>query len=151
MNLTEKPEIVNIDPKHYLYVEKIGPFMETARLAWEECHKVFSFMKGVSKIGAIAMFKMNPQMIYRAGFIVDAKPDHILSGIQYVKVEGGKYSKFVLVGSYENLPIAWGNTLKNFESQNLPLRDDFYFENYVNDPIVVPPEQLMTELMVPTK
>jgi len=151
MKLTEKPEVVSVAPKHYLYVEKIGPFMETARSAWEEAYKVFITMKDANKVGAIAMFKMKPQLVYRAGFIVDRKPEHIPAGIQYMQVEGGSYSKFVLTGSYENLPSAWGQTMQNIEKQKLDLRDAFFFENYVNDPMVVPEDQLMTELMIPTK
>lgn len=150
MNLTQKSELTHVQAQHFLYVEKIGPFQETARAAWEECHKVFSTMKGTQKTGAMAMFKMKPQMIYRAGFIVDAKPEHIPEGIQYIKFEGGKYSKFVLTGSYENLGPAWGQTMQNIETQKLALRDAFFFEHYVNDPMVLPADQLITELMVPT-
>lgn len=151
MNLTQKPEVTEVQAKHFLYVEKIGPFMETARSAWEECYKVFMTMKDVNKVGAIAMFKMKPEMIYRAGFIIDGKPEHLPAGIQYMKFDGGKFSKFVLTGSYENLGQAWGQTMQNIETQNLPLRDAFFFENYVNDPMTTPVDQLKTELMVPTK
>jgi effector-binding domain-containing protein len=32
----------------------------------------------------------------------------------------------------------------------LPVRDDYFLENYVNDPRTTPPEQLVTEILVPT-
>lgn len=151
MKLTEKPEVVNLPAQHFLFVEKIGPFQETARAAWEECHKVFVTMKDVSKVGAMAMFKMKPEMIYRAGFVIDTKPALIPTGIQYIKFEGGAFSKFILTGSYENLGSAWGQTMQNIEKQKLALRDAFFLENYVNDPMTTPQDQLLTELMVPTK
>src|ERR1039457_5502434 len=35
MNLTENPEIVTWPETHYVFVEKIGPFMENAGKAWQ--------------------------------------------------------------------------------------------------------------------
>jgi DNA gyrase inhibitor GyrI len=33
--------------------------------------------------------------------------------------------------------------------KKLPLRDDYFIENYVNDPKKTPEEQLITEILVP--
>ena len=35
MNLTENPETVSFPETHYVFVEKIGPFMENAGAAWQ--------------------------------------------------------------------------------------------------------------------
>jgi len=32
----------------------------------------------------------------------------------------------------------------------LPLRDDYFLENYVNDPRTTPEEQLISQILVPT-
>ena len=36
MNLTEQPEDVTWPETHYAFVEKVGPFMNTAPQAWQE-------------------------------------------------------------------------------------------------------------------
>lgn len=153
MNLTEKPEIVTVPEQHYLYVERTGPFQETAKPCWDDIHSLLKILpNGVKKIGAMALFKMQPQMVYRAGFVYDSKPTQIPVGVQYVKFEGGKYSKFTLTGSYMNLGLAWGKTMDIVQNTKLPLRENaFYVENYVNDPAATPEAQLISELMVPTK
>lgn len=152
MNLTEKHELVEVPSQHYLYIEKIGPFQETAKAAWDEIHQALKApLVGVKKTGAMALFKMSPQMIYRAGFIFNEKPAQIPNGVQYVKFTGGKYSKYTLTGSYMNLGPAWGQTIQNSEKQKIPVRDDFFVENYVNDPATTPEEKLVSELMIPTK
>lgn len=152
MNLTEKPEFINVPAQHYLYIEKIGPFEKTAKACWDELH---SLMKNspasAKKTGAMALFKMGPQMVYRAGFSFAEKPTEIPKGLQYIHFEGGKYAKFVLKGSYMNLGPAWGQTIENAEKNKLPKRDDFFIENYANDPATTPEDQLISELMIPTK
>jgi hypothetical protein len=34
--------------------------------------------------------------------------------------------------------------------RKLPLRDDYFLENYVNDPRSTPEDQLITEILVPS-
>jgi hypothetical protein len=36
------------------------------------------------------------------------------------------------------------------KEQQIPVRDDFYLENYVNDPKTTPEAQLVTEILIPT-
>ena len=38
MKLTEEPEIVNWPQTHYIFIEKVGPFMEVAPAAWNSAH-----------------------------------------------------------------------------------------------------------------
>ncbi len=38
MNLNERPEVVTFPETHYLFIEKIGSFMNTAPQAWKEIH-----------------------------------------------------------------------------------------------------------------
>ena len=41
MNLTEVPEIVTWPEMHYVFMEKIGPFQNTAQQAWQTCTNLF--------------------------------------------------------------------------------------------------------------
>ncbi len=70
--------------------------------------------------------------------------------LTYMKFAGGKYSRFVLTGPYANLGPASGRVMELIAQTELPLRDDFFIENYVNDPRTTPEDQLITEILVPT-
>ena len=151
MKLTEIPEIVNWSVTHYVFVEKVGPFQETAQKAWEQFHKNLPDISKGSKVsGFMALYKMQPQMIYRAGAAVDSQPENLAPDLKYIKFEGGKYSKFVLTGSYKNLPEACGKVFDMVKQLKISVRDNFYIENYANDPKTTPEDQLITEILIPT-
>lgn len=152
MNLTEIPAVVTWPVTHYVYVEKIGPFQETARNAWATLHQSVPEISKQAKItGFSSFYKVQPQMIYRAGVVVDSEPKNLPPGLKYVKFEGGKYSRFTLKGSYEQLPEASGRVFKIVEETKLPVADNFFIENYVNDPKTTPESELVTEILIPTK
>ena len=67
-----------------------------------------------------------------------------------MKFAGGKYSRFVLTGPYANLGQATGRVMEIIAQTKLPVREDFFIENYVNDPKTTPEDQLMTEILAPT-
>jgi len=151
MRLTEKPEIVTWPETHYLYIEKTGPFQDTAGPAWKTLHQLVPKILERNKItGYMSLYKIAPAMIYRAGVAVSAKPTEIPSVLQYIKFQGGKYSRFVLNGPYSNLPKASRRVMEIVEEKKMKLRDDFYIENYVNDPRTTPEEDLITYIQVPT-
>lgn len=150
MHLTEKPEIINFPATHYVYVEKIGPFQETAQKAWETLHQKTSALSEVTTItGYFSLYKIEPQMIYRAGVAVDSNPSLLPQGLHHVRFEGGKYAKFTLTGSYSNLPVAVGKVFEIVEKTGMQVRDAWYGENYVNDPSTTPEDQLITEILIP--
>jgi len=151
MNLTETPTTYQWPATHYVFVERIGPFQETAQEAWQTLNKHRDEIAQSSKItGSFSMYKIKPQMIYRAGVAVDAKPMKLPEGFKYERFEGGKYASFKLVGSYANLPEACGKVFGIVEKTKMQLRDDFFIENYVNDPKTTKEENLITEIMIPT-
>jgi hypothetical protein len=83
MNLTENPEIVNWPETHYVFVEKIGPFMENAGAAWQKAHTFIPALSENNKItGYTSLYKMGPK-IYRAGFSLAAPPKELPDGLQY--------------------------------------------------------------------
>ncbi|MGB0125187.1 MAG: GyrI-like domain-containing protein [Silvibacterium sp.] len=150
MQLTEEPDIVTWPETHYVFIEKIGPFQNTAPQAWTELHKL---VPAVSEHNAItkyfSLYNMERQ-IYRAGLGLAAAPANLPDSLQYEKFKGGKYSRFVLTGPYSDLPQASGRVFHIVKEKKIPLRADFNIENYANDPRTTPEDQLITEIMFPT-
>jgi TetR/AcrR family transcriptional repressor of nem operon len=150
LRLTEAPEVVNWPETHYVFIEKVGPFPNTAPQAWQQLHPLVPKLLAQNKItGYMSLYKVAPQ-IYRAGVALAAAPKDLLAGLAYEKFPGGKYSRFVLTGPYSNLPEACGRVCQIVAETNLVLRDDFGIENYISDPRTTPEEQLVTEILVPT-
>lgn len=150
MSLNLKPTETNFPETHYVFIEAIGPLHNIAPKAWQDLHNELNKLKGVSIKGYMSLYKIQPQMIYRAGVVVDRKPENLPDCFSYTNFQGGKYDKFTLTGSYSQLPEACGKVLKLMSEMNIRVRrDDFYIENYVNDPRYTPEEKLVTEIMVP--
>ena len=149
MNLTLKPDLVEWAPMHYVFIEKIGPFSETARQAWQEFKAVENDL-GLPLQGRMSLYQIEQQMIYRAGASLREKPANVPAGLSYQKFEGGKYYRFTLTGSYMQLPEACGLVFKAVKDLGLKVRPAFFIENYVNDPAKTPEAELKTEILIPT-
>jgi effector-binding domain-containing protein len=150
MKLTQEPEIVTWPETHYVFIEKIGPFQDTAPKAWQEVHALVPSISESNKItGYMSLYKAAAK-IYRAGLALAAEPTNLPASLKYEKFKGGKYSRFVLTGSYANLPDASGRVFEIVAEKKIQMRDDFCIENYTNDPRTTPEDQLVTEILVPT-
>jgi DNA gyrase inhibitor GyrI len=150
MKLTETPEEVVWPETHYAFIEKIGPFQETAPQSWQAVHQLIPSISERNKItGYMSLYKVEPK-IYRAGVALDAAPAGLPEGAQCTRFKGGKYVRFVLTGAYSNLPEACGRVFLIVAEKKIPQRDDFCIENYVNDPRTTPDDQLVTEILIPT-
>jgi effector-binding domain-containing protein len=150
VNLTETPEIVEWPKTHYVFVERIGPFQTNAREAWENLHTSVPRIVEHNQItGYLSLYQVGPQ-IYRAGVALAEPPEKLPEGISYMEFNGGKYSRFVLTGAYSNLGNATTRVIELISQTKLPLRHDYFIENYVNDPRTTPEEQLITQILVPT-
>lgn len=150
MNLTEAPTIVMWPKTHYVFVEKTGPFQTNAPQAWQQFHSLRSSIAEHNQItGFMSLYKAAPQ-VYRAGVSVATDPHQLPPGVQSVEYAGGKFSRFVLTGSYADLPRASGRVMEIISATNLPLREDYFIEHYVSDPGKTPEDQLITEILVPT-
>jgi effector-binding domain-containing protein len=151
LQLTEVPEIVNWAETHYVFIEKVGPFQNTAPQAWQQMHQLVSKVLEQNKItGYMSLYKIGSQ-IYRAGVALAAAPKDLPEGLAYEKFKGGKYSRFVLTGPYSNLPEASGRVFQIVAEKKIQMRDDYCIENYTNDPRTTPEDQLVTEILIPTK
>jgi effector-binding domain-containing protein len=150
VNLNEQPQIVQWPETHYVFIERVGPFQTNAPQAWQDLHKLIPALAASDQItGYTSLYKMGPQ-VYRAGVSLAFRPDQLPERLAYTKFSGGKFSRFVLTGPYENLGKASGRVMEIIAETKLPVRDDYFLENYVNDPRTTPPEQLVTEILVPT-
>jgi effector-binding domain-containing protein len=150
MQLTLEPDTVQWPETHYLFIEKVGPFQVNAPQAWTELHKLVPAIAEHNMItGYMSLYRMGPQ-IYRAGVSVAAEPKQLPPGMTCEKFAGGKYARFVLTGSYSQLPEATGRVVRSVQESRLPLRDDYNIEHYVNDPRVTPEDQLITHILFPT-
>jgi effector-binding domain-containing protein len=150
MNLSEAPIIVTWPETHYVFLERIGPFQNTAPAAWGSVHKFVPAISEHNKItGYTSLYKVGPK-IYRAGVSLAAAPQQLPKGLAYEKFRGGKYMKFVLTGPYSDLPKASGRVFEIVAEKKIQLRDDYCIENYANDPRTTPENELITEIFVPT-
>lgn len=150
MNLTEEPDVVVWPKTHYVFIEKIGPFQKAAPQAWQQLHQLVPRIAESNQItGFLSLYKMSPNT-YRAGVSMAEPPKDLPEGVEYSLFEGGKYSRFVLTGSYSNLPNASRRVFEIVSKTELPMRLDYCIENYANDPKKTPEEELVTEIMIPT-
>jgi effector-binding domain-containing protein len=150
MKLTQEPEIVTWPETHYVFIEKIGPFQDTAPQAWKELpHFVPAILEHNKIVGYVSFYKVEPK-IYRAGVSLAAEPRNLPEDLRYEKFKGGKYSRFVLTGPYSDLPEASGRVFELVSEKRIQVRDDYCIENYVNDPRTTPEQQLVTEILIPT-
>lgn len=149
MNLTEKPEVTQWPETHYVYIEKTGPFQQTAPQAWQELIKLMPEISAQNTVtGRMSLYKA-PAQIYRAGLALSAEPKALPKGMQYTKFKGGAYHRFVLKGSYIELPQACGRVFDIVKEQKMATRDDFCIEHYVTDPMNTPEKENITEILIP--
>ena len=150
MKLTQEPEIVTWPQMHYVFIEKVGPFQYTAPQAWQDLHQLVPGISEHNKItGYTSLYKVGSK-VYRAGVSLAGEPKNLSEKLAYEKFKGGKYSKFVLTGSYAQLPEASGRVFEIVAEKKIQVRDDFCIENYANDPRTTPEDQLLTEILIPT-
>lgn len=151
MNLTESPELITWPETYYVFVEKTGPFALTAPQAWEEAHRLLPELTLRNKVtGFMSLYKLWSKT-YRAGFVLEAPPSELPKGLKYELFEGGHYLKFTLTGPYAQLPHASRRVFELVEEEEMETREDWYIENYVNDPKTTPEDKLVTEILVPSK
>lgn len=150
MNLSEKPDLVHWTDTHFVFVEEMGPFQDSAPKAWASLHKNLPQLANSQKISRFfSAYRVQPEMRYRAGVGIGEEPASLPDGFKYEKLKGGKYARFVLKGSYSQLPEASGKVFEAIEKQNIPVRDAFFIENYANDPQTTAESELITEILIP--
>src|SRR3569833_2216223 len=100
MSLNEIPEIEQWPEAHYVFNEKVGPFLQNAPAAWGEAHTHLAEILNNNKVtGYMSLYEVGPQ-IYRAGFATESAPSQLPSAMKYELFPGGKYTRFTLTGPY---------------------------------------------------
>lgn len=151
MNLTEVPESIEWLETHYVFIEKIGPFAQNARAAWQAAHQLAPALRQNNQITRyMSLYKRGP-MTYRAGFAIASEPKALPAGFAYELFKGGKYNRFVLTGAYSDLPAASGRVFEMVAAQGIEMRDDFCIENYISDPRTTAADQNVIEILIPTE
>jgi predicted transcriptional regulator YdeE len=150
MSLNEEGQIVLWPETHYVCVEAEGPFQQTAPQSWQRMHAhVPALRERYAITGFMSLYKMNP-MVYCAGVSLAEEPGTLPKGLKYMKFSGGAYIRFVLNGSYAQLPQASGRVWQIVGERKIAVRDGFAIENYVNNPALAPEAELITEILIPT-
>jgi len=156
MNLTPDFEIITRPVTHYVFLERRGPYSEVAPPTWND---FFARLDGqvehntiVEHLGLSGMDRKatgEDAMIYQAGVSLPTAPSSPIKGLQYRKIESGKYARFVLTGPYSHIWAAFTQIFKTVADKKLKLREEYCIENYLNDPKLTPEDELKTELLLP--
>jgi len=156
MNLSKDFEMVTRPQTFYVFLEKRGPFAEVAPSTWDRMfpllanqiaeNEIVEFL-GLSGIDHSNMGEEG--MIYQAGVALGHPPAGPLKGLEYRKIESGKYARFLLIGPYAHIASAFDQVFKTLADNNVALREEYCIENYLNDPKITPEDQLRTELLIP--
>ncbi|MBV9687462.1 MAG: GyrI-like domain-containing protein, partial [Alphaproteobacteria bacterium] len=141
VNLTADPEIITSQPAILVYLEKIGPFLKTAPLAWREFWSIAKGQFDRSEIAAmVALSRIDSTktgdaaFAYQAGVTLKSKPTKIPQGLRSRELHSGKYARFLLTGSYGQLPAAYPQAFSTLKALKLETHDDFCIERYLNTP-----------------
>lgn len=149
--LTAQPRPVHFPATYYLFIEKRGSIQANARQAWAELQSRIPEIAQQNKItGFLSLVKVR-EGIYRAGVSLAVPPKILPEGLAYQRLAGGKYRKFILRGSYAQLPEACRVAMKTLIDNGERVRNDFAIENYVNDPQTTPEYDLITEILFPVE
>ena len=155
LNMTRELETLTLQPSILVYVEKLGAFPKTAPMAWKEFWSIaagqldrgqITSMGGLSRIDETKAG--DAAFIYQAGVFLREKPDSVPNGLQLRLLEEGKYARFLLTGSYSQLPAAYPFAFSVLEKAKVALRKDFCIERYHNSPDT-PEAKLKTEILIP--
>jgi predicted transcriptional regulator YdeE len=149
-------EVVEFPEGQLIYIEKIGSFMTTAPLAWQELHGIIHEKLDQSLIRSMAGLSRieEEKSIYQAGVFVSDQfdPTALPEGLQYRQVPAGKFLKFLLTGSYALLGEAYPLAFERRGEGGYQERDGgaFNMEIYLNTPATESNEDLLkTEIYLP--
>jgi effector-binding domain-containing protein len=157
LNITTTPEIITFPSTLFLYLEKTGPFIQKAPLAWREFWQIAGGkfapdqIAGMAGLGRIDSTKTGDEaFIYQAGFLLQSTPNTMPAGLQLRTIPQATYARFVLTGPYSQLAAAYPAIFTIIEQEKVPVRsDDFCIERYLNDPQITPEPELVTEILIP--
>ena len=150
------PKIVTLEPKNLIYVALTGAYesLDYGK-AYEQLWAVIKAQKLFTKgIESICISYDDPKItegsLQRSDVCLAihklATPQDEVS---CKTLAGGKYAVFFYQGSYENLSQVYDTAVRWVIDRQYTLREEPFFEKYLNDARRTPKEKLKTEIYIP--
>ena len=150
------PKIVILEPKNLIYVALTGAYgsLDYGK-AYEQLWAVIKTQKLFTKgIESICISYDDPKItegsLQRSDVCLaihkSATPQDEVS---CKTLAGGKYAVFFYQGSYENLSQVYDTAVRWVIDHQYTLREEPFFEKYLNDARRTPKEKLKTEIYIP--
>ncbi len=150
------PKIVILEPKNLIYVALTGAYgsLDYGK-AYEQLWAVIKAQKLFTKgIESICISYDDPKItegsLQRSDVCLAIhKPATPQEEVSCKTLAGGKYAVFFYQGSYENLSQVYDTVVRWVIDHEYTLREEPFFEKYLNDARRTPKEKLKTEIYIP--
>ena len=150
------PKIVTLEPKNLIYVALTGAYgsLDYGK-AYEQLWAVIKAQKLFTKgIESICISYDDPKItegsLQRSDvYLAIHKPATPQEEVSCKTLAGGKYAVFFYQGSYENLSQVYDTAVRWVIDHQYTLREEPFFEKYLNDARRTPKEKLKTEIYIP--
>jgi transcriptional regulator, araC-type len=150
------PKIVTLEPKNLIYVALTGAYgsLDYGK-AYEQLWAVIKAQKLFTKgIESICISYDDPKItegsLQRSDVCLAIhKPATPQEEVSCKTLAGGKYTVFFYQGSYENLSQVYDTAVRWVIDHQYTLREEPFFEKYLNDARRTPKEKLKTEIYIP--
>ena len=150
------PKIVTLEPKNLIYVALTGAYGSLHYgKAYEQLWAVIKAQKLFTKgIEPICISYDDPKItegsLQRSDVCLAIhKPATPQEEVSCKTLAGGKYAVFFYQGSYENLSQVYDTAVRWVIDHEYTLREEPFFEKYLNDARRTPKEKLKTEIYIP--
>ena len=150
------PKIVTLEPKNLIYVALTGAYGSlNYGKAYEQLWAVIKAQKLFTKgIESICISYDDPKItegsLQRSDVCLAIhKPATPQEEVSCKTLAGGKYAVFFYQGSYENLSQVYDTAVRWVIDHEYTLREEPFFEKYLNDARRTPKEKLKTETYIP--
>lgn len=150
------PKIVTLEPKNLIYVALTGAYgsLDYGK-AYEQLWAVIKAQKLFTKgIESICISYDDPKItegsLQRSDVCLAIhKPATPQEEVSCKTLAGGKYAVSFYQGSYENLSQVYDTAVRWVIDHEYTLREEPFFEKYLNDARRTPKEKLKTEIYIP--
>ena len=150
------PKIVTLEPKNLIYIALTGAYgsLDYGK-AYEQLWAVIKAQKLFTKgIESICISYDDPKItegsLQRSDVCLAIhKPATPQEEVSCKTLAGGKYAVFFYQGSYENLSQVYDTAVRWVIDHEYTLREEPFFEKYLNDARRTPKEKLKTEIYIP--
>ena len=150
------PKIVTLEPKNLIYVALTGAYRSLDYgKAYEQLWAVIKAQKLFTKgIESICISYDDPKItegsLQRSDVCLAIhKPATPQEEVSCKTLAGGKYAVFFYQGCYENLSQVYDTAVRWVIDHQYTLREEPFFEKYLNDARRTPKEKLKTEIYIP--